>query len=122
MKARRSHTTWGWLGLGVLALLLLLLMGGAAASAAPPAGGRATTVLASGFNVHHNGWTVLNGSWEHSDGKTIRTEGIANQWSALVRKSTFGDFTYEARMRRAGCGACANGLIVRARPNAESDY
>lgn len=109
------------------AVLVALLWTGAAPAAGTPAvaeasgrgSARAATGFSSGFNTHHNGWTVLSGSWEHAPG-VFHTEGLPGERSSIIRTGAYGDFTYEARIKRLGCTVCANTLVVRSRPDAPS--
>jgi hypothetical protein len=108
---------------GPALLLILLLASSAAVSAAAPVptgGARAGTDFNSSFNVHHNGWTLVSGSWEHVASAVFYTAGTAGERASIVHTGAYGDFTYEARMKRVGCPTCANSLVVRSRPDAES--
>lgn len=99
--------------LGVLLLgLAAVPEGDASAAGTTP---RPIAGVLSNFNVHHNGWTVLSGVWEHAGSTVFRTEGVPEKVASIARTGKFGDFTYEVRMKRVGCATCANRLVVRSR-------
>ena len=75
----------------------------------------------SSFNAHHNGWTVLSGSWDHPNGAVLHTVGVVGEVASVARIGKFADFTYEVRMKRLGCPTCANRLVVRSRVDSAGD-
>jgi hypothetical protein len=75
----------------------------------------------SNFNLHHNGWSVLSGSWDHPNGAVLHTAGVVGEVASVVRIGRFGDFTCEARMKRLGCPTCANRLVVGSRVDPAGD-
>ena len=123
MTARKVHDAARRVRLVACGALAALLWMGAAPAVGTPAvveasglgAGRAATGFVSNFNLHHNGWTVLSGSWDHPNGAVLHTVGVVGEVASAARIGRFGDFTFEARMKRLGCTSCANRLVVRSR-------
>lgn len=66
------------------------------------------------FNGTSTGWSAVNGTWDIYKDLHYYSTGQLNRWATSVRSGTFGDMTYEARMKRTGdCTGCSNGLIIR---------
>ncbi len=70
----------------------------------------------STFNGSAAGWPAVSGVWALASSAYYTTVGIANRWSSIAHTGTYGDVTYQARMKRAGCSACSNSLIIRGNP------
>ncbi|MBI5824998.1 MAG: hypothetical protein HZB18_13290 [Chloroflexi bacterium] len=74
-----------------------------------------TAIISSNFNSTFNGssagWTVVNGVWALNSSAYYKTNGVASQTSSIKHSGTYGDLTYEARMKKVGGGDV--GLIIR---------
>lgn len=81
------------------------------------------TALISGyfynnFNANHAGWTPVTGTWSLANASVYRTHGLENLNSSIKRSGTYGDVTYEVKMRRFGSDlTVANKLFVRGNPS-----
>jgi len=71
----------------------------------------------STFNTNARHWSAVVGNWTLVQGKFLKSTGIAGTNVSMKRTNAYGDFTYEVRIRRAGCATCSNRLIVRGRPS-----
>lgn len=70
----------------------------------------------STFSANTSGWTSVRGTWMLRQGR-YRTGGSPGFVASVQHSSVYGDFTYSARMRRAGSNTGdANVLIVRGNP------
>lgn len=67
----------------------------------------------SQFNSNTSGWIKLKGTWNLASNSYYRTTGILNRWSSIVHRDEYTTLDYQAKMRRAGCLDCANGIIIR---------
>ncbi len=79
----------------------------------------------STFNTSSNGWTPVSGSWVLASSAYYTTLGITSLVSSIQHAGTYGDVTYEVRMRREGCASCGNNLFIRGNPlslNAYNDW
>jgi len=77
---------------------------------------------ATGFNSTFNGsaagWSSVRGAWNVYVSKYYRSIGLADKGASAKHTGTYGNFTYEARMKRSGvCTSCSNRLIIRGNPN-----
>jgi hypothetical protein len=70
----------------------------------------------SSFNGSSAGWSPVKGAWNIYSAKYYRTTGVASKWASAKHTSTYGNFTYEARLKRTGCSTCSNNLIIRGKP------
>jgi len=72
----------------------------------------------SSFNGSAVGWSNVKGFWNIDGGMYYRSTGLANKWASTKHTTTYGNFTYEARLKRDGsCSGCANTLVIRGNPN-----
>jgi len=68
----------------------------------------------SSFNRSSAGWSSVYGTWTIGRGAYYQTVGAANLFSSAKYNGTFGDVTFEARMKRTGsCTGCAQHISVR---------
>jgi len=85
-----------------------------------------------GFNSQFNGsapgWVVRPGAPWTNSGTTQYTGGVANKWSTFSYNQNFGNFTYQARVKRMDTAGWSSGLRVRGTPtfdavnNQKNDY
>lgn len=72
----------------------------------------------STFNANASGWSAVNGTWTLQNSAYYRSGGQANLFASAKRNGTYGDLTYEVRMKRSGtCTTCANHISVRGTPS-----
>lgn len=60
-----------------------------------------------------SGWAPVYGPWSIYNAQHYRSGGVANRWSSSRHSGRYGDVIFEAKMKRLGCAACANALLVR---------
>lgn len=84
--------------------------------------------FSSQFNGSAAGWmTRPGGAWLNS-GTTQYTTGVADKWSTFSYNQNFGNFTYQARVKRMDTTGWSSGLRVRGTPafdstnNQKNDY
>jgi hypothetical protein len=71
----------------------------------------------SSFNANASGWSAVKGAWSLYNSAYYRSVGLANTGASAKRNGTYGDLTYEVRMKRTGtCITCANRVIIRGKP------
>ncbi len=71
----------------------------------------------SQFNGSADNWVSHSGTW-YIGSEYLYTEGLAGMWSsASYYAAKFGDFDYQARLRRLGCQTCANYIVFRGTPD-----
>ncbi len=80
-----------------------------------------------GFNNSFNGskgnWSAVKGSWGIKQSMYWGSSGIANKFASTKYKDTYGNFVFEARMKRSGiCVTCLNGLVIRGDPTKLNTY
>ncbi len=76
-----------------------------------------TTGFNSSFTGSKAGWYPVYGPWSIYNGVSYRTTGAANYWSSAKHTMLYGNFTYEARMKRGGTEKnWSNTLILRGKP------
>jgi C1A family cysteine protease len=79
--------------------------------AAPTAG------FDSQFNGTSTGWSTVRGAWSIYNSMYYRSAGLANLGASAKHTGSYGNFTYQVRMRRTGvCTGCANRVIIRGNP------
>ena len=61
-------------------------------------------------------WRAVYGTWTLASAGYYTSAGVKNFYSSIQYPSVYGDLTYQARVRRQGCVACANALIIRGNP------
>lgn len=104
----------------------------ASAVLAPAASAQTATAVASGseaeklapgdfnstFNANKAGWSGVSGAWYLQAGK-LHSEGLPGKWTSVKHTNAYGDFVYQAKMRRQGSsqGQWANNLTIRGNPN-----
>jgi len=69
----------------------------------------------SGFNGTAENWYIVSGDWYVSS-QVLWTNGLAEASSSVVYDAEYGNFNYEASMRRFGCDTCTNRLLFRGTP------
>jgi hypothetical protein len=90
---------------------LLKDLGWVLAGSTPPSG------FNSSFNGSSAGWSPVYGTWSIYNSMYYKTVGVAGYWSSAKHTDTFGNFTYEARMKRGGSDPYwSNTLIIRGKP------
>lgn len=68
----------------------------------------------STFNGSSSGWSAVSGSWAIGSSAYYQSGGAANLFSSAKYSGTFGDVTFEARMKRTGtCTGCAQHISIR---------
>jgi len=67
----------------------------------------------SQFNTDYNGWTALKGVWKIQESKYYTTTGVAERVSTTKHSGDFSTLTYEVKLKRQGCIACTNAIIIR---------
>jgi hypothetical protein len=71
----------------------------------------------SSFNTSSSGWSAVTGAWGLYGSNYYRSTGLANTGASAKRTGTYGDLTYEVRMKRDGTVAnLANRIIIRGNP------
>jgi Zn-dependent metalloprotease len=71
----------------------------------------------SGFNGSSTPWTPILGNWTTTSIHYKAESPISNSWgSSSYSNASFSNFSYTARLKRAGCETCTNQLIVRGGP------
>lgn len=80
-----------------------------------------TAIISSNFNSTFNGstagWSPVTGAWALSSNIYYRSTGLANTGASAKYNGTYGDLTYEVRMKRIGtCTTCSNRIIIRGNP------
>ena len=76
--------------------------------------------FSSQFNGSSAGWvTRPGGAWLNS-GTTQYTTGVADKWSTFSYNQNFGNFTYQARVKRVGTPDYSSGVRVRGTPTFDS--
>jgi hypothetical protein len=109
------HDTWDHLdhsmvwGTSYSGLQLLSVSIVNISSATPPTG------FSSTFNGSSAGWSPVYGAWSVGPAY-YQTNGAAGVWSSAKHASVYSDFTYQAKVKRAGCTTCSNGLVIRGKP------
>lgn len=105
-----------------LLILALILMSATLMTASVPAA-YAQNALATGgnfssnFNTNHAGWTPVYGTWYHANSAYYVSNGSANKLSSIKHAGTYGDYVYQARLKRKGaCTHCDFGLMIRGGP------
>jgi C1A family cysteine protease len=79
--------------------------------AAPTAG------FDSQFNGTSTGWSAVKGAWSIYSSMYYRSTGLANLGASAKHTGSYGNFTYQVRMKRTGtCTGCANRVIIRGNP------
>lgn len=70
------------------------------------------------FNESSYPWTPISGSWTVSSNHYRAESTTVDNWvTASYSDLSFNNFSYTARVKRAGCTACTNRLIIRGTPN-----
>ena len=111
--------------LAVLALAVSLL--GAAVPRAhaqdgsPPVLEAAGSAFKSSFNVHHNGWKPVSGTWTLLNGY-YQSAGQKSRFSSIVHSGTYTHLDFSVRMKRKGCSDCVNAIVVRGTPSPLNSY
>jgi hypothetical protein len=84
---------------------------------------KAFTVSTSGggfesdFNGSSTGWSAVAGLWSVYNSINYYSTGQATTVVSARHTGSYGNFTYEVKMRRSGtCTTCANRIIVRGNP------
>ena len=54
------------------------------------------------FNTSSSGWSAVYGPWALASSAYYRSTGVANMGASAKHSGTYGDLTYEVRMKRAG--------------------
>ncbi len=70
----------------------------------------------STFNANATGWSPVSGTWSLVGSAYYKTDGLANLFATAKHAGTYGNLTYEVRMKRAGCTTCANSIIIHGKP------
>ena len=82
----------------------------------------ATTPPSTGFNSQFNGstagWSSAKGVWKNVLGAYYRSAGIANKFASAKHTGTYGNFTYQVKMKRTGDAGYANMIIIRGKASA----
>jgi hypothetical protein len=74
--------------------------------------------FSSSFNTSSSGWSAVNGTWQLYSSAYYGSTGRANLFASAVRSGTYGDLTYEVRMRRTGTNpSLANHISIRGEPS-----
>ena len=69
------------------------------------------------FNASASGWSAVYGPWALASSAYYRSTGVPNMGASAKHSGTYGDLTYEVRMKRAGgVGGLANRIIIRGNP------
>jgi len=71
------------------------------------------------FEASTGGWRAVTGAWALGSTPAVNyygSTGVANFYSSAQYPATFADSTYEVRLLRSGCTACANGVVIRGNP------
>jgi hypothetical protein len=74
------------------------------------------TGFSSPFTSNATGWAVQKGTWTLEDSNYLTTVGVASKAATVSHINNYSSLTYEARMKRSGCGGCANVIIIRGNP------
>ena len=119
LRARRKPLS-GLVLLIMIALVAAFLPGAtprAQAQAGDPSVPEAAGVsFNSSFNSNHNGWSPIAGTWTLGGGY-YQGPGVKGKWGSIARTGTYTTLDYKVKMRRTGCKACANAVIVRGQPS-----
>ncbi len=117
------------IGNGILVTLMLFVLLGTVLTGSLPAAramGEAVkgTNFNSNFNTNHSGWTPVIGKWVSVNSAYYKSSGVANVLSSIKHTGTYGNFIFQARMKRTGlCDPgsppkCYDlGLIIRGNPS-----
>ncbi|RJP49392.1 MAG: DUF1080 domain-containing protein [Anaerolineaceae bacterium] len=71
----------------------------------------------SSFNGSSAGWSAVKGTWSIYNSVNYRSAGVASKVASAKHTGTYGDLTYQVRMKRTGtCTSCANRIIIRGKP------
>lgn len=111
-----------------LVLSILLLVIGMQAhqptvvAAQPKSVARFATGFTDQFSVFNTNWAATSGSWNISTG-FLRGVATANKSfsQAYFAQAQYENQDFQVRMRRTGCGTCANGILCGRRRTAPFD-
>jgi hypothetical protein len=74
----------------------------------------------SSFNSSASPWKKIYGTWSLLGSAYYSTTGASNLYSSIQYPSSYGDLTYQARLKlvKPGCETCGNwaGLVIRGNP------
>jgi len=75
------------------------------------------------FNNNHNGWSAYGGTWYIDNSQSYASTGVLNKWSNIGYDTrTYGDLTYEVKMRRTGGDTSnVNRVIIRGNPTLDAN-
>lgn len=97
---------------------------GAATSSAQPADAGKLAGWSSTFTYNAKGWSSVRGAWYRQAGKW-RSDGLPGYWTSTKHGGYWGNFVYQAKVKRDGNGGgyWANALTIRGNPYSLSgDY
>jgi hypothetical protein len=69
--------------------------------------------FSSNFNANHTGWSAVSGTWAQASSAYYTSPGLAGKYNSIVHTGTYGDLTYQAKLKRTGCSNCANTIVIR---------
>ena len=75
----------------------------------------ASTAFVSQFTSDASGWIPQNGSWSVASG-FYQTSGLTNKFVSSRHKYNYDTFTYQVKLSRTGCAACAYGIYFNSAP------
>jgi hypothetical protein len=76
-----------------------------------------TQIISNNFNSSFNGssagWSAVSSTWSLYNAINYRSTGAANLFASAKHTGTYGDLTYEVRMKRTGVASLANHISIR---------
>lgn len=74
----------------------------------------------SSFTSDALDWIIHKGIWSLESSNYFVTGGVAGKASTISHTGEYSTLTYQARMKRDGCGGCVNVLAIHGNPTLDS--